>query len=156
MENSEKYVNGTAQAPDAALRDTRGVHVLPHSRGLQLLAAIGEWRTRTMPLAKDMGSTRDELLHAVLGVAGEAGELADAIKKHWAYEKPLDVTNIREEAGDLLFYLMLLLDECGISLESVFEQNTAKLARRYPSGYSNAAAQARADKQEDAESPAAN
>lgn len=134
----------------------RGLQVFPESQGLELLAALAVWRDKTMPLAKDMGSTRNELLHAVLGVAGEAGELADAIKKHWAYEKPLDINHVREEAGDLLFYLMLLLDECGVSLASVFEQNTAKLARRYPSGYSNAAAQARADKQEDAESPAAN
>lgn len=136
-------------------RGVRGHSVFPNAQGLELLASIGSWRDCTMPLAKNMGSREMELVHAALGVTGEAGELADAIKKHWAYGKPLDVENVREEAGDMLFYLFLLLDECGITLESVLRANTAKLAKRYPSGYSNAAAQLRADKLEDAESPAA-
>ena len=46
-----------------------------------------------------------DLLHAMLGVANEAGEILDAVKAHVIYNKPLDVSNIREELGDMEFYL---------------------------------------------------
>ena len=44
-------------------------------------------------------------LHAALGVSGEAGELADAVKKEYIYMKPRDRKNIVEELGDLRFYI---------------------------------------------------
>lgn len=42
-------------------------------------------------------------LHMAIGISGEAGELLDAIKKATIYRKPLDIANVREECGDLLF-----------------------------------------------------
>jgi NTP pyrophosphatase (non-canonical NTP hydrolase) len=85
-------------------------------------------------------------VHAALGVAGEAGEIVDAIKKHWTYNKPLDRDHLIEEIGDLLFYLQALCNLQGITLNDAAEANVDKLMKRYPSGYSDAAALARADK----------
>lgn len=124
-----------------------GLGVFPEGRGLELLAALATHTAHTMPLRKDMRDHQDDLMHCAAGTAGEAGELLDAIKKNWAYNKPLDIDNIREEAGDLLFYLLSLLDLLDIPLYQVIEANTAKLAKRYPAGYSDKAAQERADKQ---------
>lgn len=45
--------------------------------------------------------------HAKLGIITEVGEIADAYKKHLIYGKPLDVTNIMEEIGDLAWYVAL-------------------------------------------------
>lgn len=88
-----------------------------------------------------------EHMHAALGVAGEAGELADAIKKHVVYGKPLDRANIVEELGDLRFYMQQIMNMHGITEEEVLQGNATKLNKRYPSGgYSNEAAIARADK----------
>jgi NTP pyrophosphatase (non-canonical NTP hydrolase) len=85
-----------------------------------------------------------------VGVSGEAGELLDTIKKHCIYQKQIDLDNIKEEAGDILFYLTGLLNELDMSLEDCINANTAKLSRRYSSGsYSNEAAVARADKVEE-------
>jgi NTP pyrophosphatase (non-canonical NTP hydrolase) len=89
------------------------------------------------------------LAHAALGIAGEAGEIVDAVKKTWIYDKALDLENVKEEAGDLLFYLVAIGKLCGFSLEDAMRYNMAKLAKRYPSGYTNEAAIARADKQEE-------
>lgn len=90
------------------------------------------------------------LLHMAVGVSGEAGELLDTIKKHCIYQKQIDLDNIKEEAGDILFYLTGLLNELDMSLEDCINANTAKLSRRYSSGsYSNEAAIARADKVEE-------
>jgi NTP pyrophosphatase (non-canonical NTP hydrolase) len=87
------------------------------------------------------------LLHMAVGVSGEAGELLDAIKKHCVYQKQINMDNVIEEAGDILFYLTGLLNDLNISLEDCIKANMDKLSKRYPNGtYSNAAAIARADK----------
>ena len=88
-----------------------------------------------------------DLLHAALGLTSEVGELADPIKKAMFYGKPLDVENIKEEAGDLLWYLAgPLCRALGCTLEELAAANIAKLKARYPGTYSDHAAIARADK----------
>jgi len=88
-------------------------------------------------------------LHMAIGASGEAGELLDAIKKTCIYRKPLDIANVREECGDILFYVTGLLDSLNISMDEVIKENMEKLSLRYQSmAFSNHAAIARADKQE--------
>lgn len=96
--------------------------------------------------AKVMASPTEDLLHAAVGISGEAGELLDAVKKIWVYNKPADFANIKEELGDLCFYMMMICNQQGWSFDELMEENQAKLEKRYPTGYSDAAAQARADK----------
>ena len=96
------------------------------------------------------------ILHMAVGVSGEAGELLDAIKKHAVYQKQLDINNVIEEAGDILFYLTGLLNELGLTINDCMEANVAKLSKRYPQHqYSNAAAIARADKLDVVDEPVA-
>lgn len=86
-------------------------------------------------------------LHAALGVAGEAGELADCIKKEIIYGKPLDRANLVEELGDLRFYIQATMMLYGISEQEVLQQNANKLCVRYKQlRYSDDAAIGRADK----------
>lgn len=86
-------------------------------------------------------------LHAAVGIAGEAGEVLDAVKKTWIYGKELDRENLLEESGDLIFYITALLTENGFTLEEAMQANIAKLAKRYPQGYTDSAAIERADKE---------
>lgn len=98
-------------------------------------------------LMKDMGSKRANLVHAALGIGGEAGEVVDLVKKHWAYEKPLDTDKVVEEVGDVLFYVQALCNEIGVSPSFILQKNVEKLSRRFPTGsYSNQQAIDRADK----------
>ena len=91
------------------------------------------------------------LLHMAVGVSGEAGELLDAVKKSAIYSKPLDMVNVVEELGDLEFYLEGIRAALGITREQCLEANIDKLGKRYSSGsYSDAQAQARADKADEA------
>lgn len=86
-------------------------------------------------------------LHMAVGIAGEAGELLDAVKKAAIYRKPIDRANVIEELGDLEFYMEGLRQGLGITREEVLEHNIAKLSKRYSSGsYSDKHAQERADK----------
>jgi len=91
-------------------------------------------------------------IHMIMGVAGEVGELLDAIKKSVIYRKPLDMENVIEELGDIEFYLEGLRQGLLITRESTLVSNLNKLLTgenaRYASGeYSNEQAQDRADKQ---------
>ena len=88
------------------------------------------------------------LWHLATGVAGEAGELIDAIKKPAIYNKPIDLANVLGEMGDLEFYLEGMRQALKITREQVLHANYSKLKVRYHGLiYSDQAAQQRADKE---------
>lgn len=115
---------------------------------------LKQFADMTLALAKDGGQIKQELtpeqanlVHMAMGVTDEAGELMGAIKKHTMYQKPLDVENVKEELGDLLFYMFNIMQSIGLTFEDVLQHNVSKLSVRYSSGeYSNQQAQERADK----------
>ncbi len=86
-------------------------------------------------------------LHMCMGLAGEMGELIDAVKKSIFYRKPLDRKNVIEELGDIEFYLEGLRQGLCISREVTIVGNINKLGARYEGfKYSDDAAKDRADK----------
>ncbi len=85
----------------------------------------------------------ERIIHAILGIASEVGELTDALKKHLFYGKALDRTNLKEEAGDALWYLAILLAACGFTMDDAMRSNIAKLQRRYPDKFDAELAQNR-------------
>lgn len=91
-----------------------------------------------------------DAIHMTLGIAGEAGEIVDAVKKWCMYNKDLDRENVIEELGDIEFYMEGLRQVVGVSRNEVLLRNMAKLSTgknaRYRDGYSDAAAQERRDK----------
>lgn len=97
-------------------------------------------------IMKDMTPFKANLLHLAMLISGEAGEIVDAIKKHVIYNKPLDYANLDEECGDLLFGITALLTALGHTEEGCKKRNVEKLLKRYATGYSDRAAQERADK----------
>jgi len=86
------------------------------------------------------------ILHGVMGVATEAGELLGALKKSFAYNQTVDYENIIEEIGDIEFYLTMIRNAMQLGRGEVLEANMKKLTERYPEGYSDQAAKERADK----------
>ena len=98
-------------------------------------------------IAKEMSPSKAHILHMVVGISGEAGELLDAVKKWAIYNKPLDRENILEELGDIEFYLEGFRQAIGATRETILNNNIAKLSDRYSSGsYSDDQAISRADK----------
>jgi NTP pyrophosphatase (non-canonical NTP hydrolase) len=67
------------------------------------------------------------LQHAAFGFCTESGEFMDALKKHVFYGDELDLTNLAEELGDLLWYVALACNALGINLEDVMTKNLKKL-----------------------------
>lgn len=80
------------------------------------------------------------LLHGSFGIGSESGEVLDAIKRFVFYGKPVDRINLIEEAGDLLWYINLILDAVGSDLNEAKERNIAKLKARYGDKFTEAQA----------------
>ncbi len=71
-----------------------------------------------------------------LGIAGEAGEIADTIKKVVGHGHSKS-GKIAEELGDLLWYTAMVSWCYGISLSEIATRNIDKLLERYPDGFSS-------------------
>jgi NTP pyrophosphatase (non-canonical NTP hydrolase) len=76
------------------------------------------------------------LLHAAMGMDTESGEFMDAIKKHLFYGKTVDEVNLKEELGDMLWYIGLACHSLGVTIEELMDQNTKKLTARYGESFS--------------------
>ena len=70
-----------------------------------------------------------------LGIAGEAGEYCELIKKSEFHGKMLDKEDAKKELGDVLYYVAMAATNLNIDLESVAEENVRKLRARYPDGF---------------------
>ena len=99
------------------------------------IQTYGEYQLRLIP---DLGTYKQNLVHMALGVGGEAGEVVDLCKKHFAYDKPLDVAHLVEELGDLIFYVNGILALIDTSWDEVLTANIKKLEARYPNAKFNA------------------
>lgn len=101
---------------------------------------------KQFPHGMRLTQEQSDLLHAILGLSGEAGELVDGFKKHLIYGKMLDENNLIEEAGDILWYMALLFRAINVDFAEVMQKNIDKLMIRYPDKYTDQHAVARLDK----------
>ncbi len=73
-------------------------------------------------------------LEKVLGIAGEAGEVTDKVKKiirdKGGYASEEDRMEIAKELGDVLWYVANVARYMGVSLSDIAEGNIEKLASR--------------------------
>jgi len=74
-----------------------------------------------------------ELMYLTLGLVGEAGEVAEKIKKAYR-DKEFDPEQIAYECGDVYWYLGQLLERLGYTPGLVLAMNYNKLASRKKRG----------------------
>jgi NTP pyrophosphatase (non-canonical NTP hydrolase) len=76
----------------------------------------------------------NEMYHRVLGLVGESGEIAEKFKKlvrdHDGDLSALDTDDMKQELGDVLWYVATLADYLDLSLEDIAQTNIAKLKDR--------------------------
>lgn len=83
--------------------------------------------------AKRCETFNDHLQNAVLGLAGESGEVADVVKKMLYHSKGKDYHDkIKHELGDVIFYWLKTVELMGLTVEEVLEANRDKLESRHP------------------------
>ncbi len=75
-----------------------------------------------------------EIMTWGLGVAGEAGDLASCIKKTFSH-KNSQVSGIKENLGDTLWYMAMICNFFGWDFDEVLKENIDKLQKRYPGGF---------------------
>jgi NTP pyrophosphatase (non-canonical NTP hydrolase) len=78
------------------------------------------------------GSRDLDVLHCLVGMQTELGELADPFKKEIFYGKELDKTNVAEELADMFWYAVNLARIEQIDLVKALQNNIAKLKVRFP------------------------
>lgn len=77
------------------------------------------------------------ILHGALGIASEGGELLAECQRWIWYKKELNKNNIKEELGDVCWYVAEVCNALGWSMEEVMAANNAKLQQRYPDKYTD-------------------
>lgn len=92
-------------------------------------------RSRKTAFYPDAGGN---YIYPTLGLVGEAGEVAEKIKKvlrddggEVSSEKRVE---IEKELGDVLWYLAQVASELGLSLEDIAQKNLEKLSSRKERG----------------------
>lgn len=78
-----------------------------------------------------------EMLHAILGLISEGGELLEMFMNRVGNGNAVDRVNAVEEAGDTQWFLQLLLKSLHSTQEEAMQMNILKLKKRFPDGYSD-------------------
>lgn len=92
-----------------------------------------DYQRAAMRTARDPEAP-DEFMHLVLGLVGEAGEIAEKVKK-LVRDKNSDVAQLDRddmaaELGDVLWYAAVLANFLDLSLNDIAQRNVDKLADR--------------------------
>lgn len=86
-------------------------------------------------LNKDL-TKKDMLSNGVMGLCGESGEVIDVVKKHLYQGHELDKNKIKNELGDVMWYVAEICSALDLSLDDVLEGNILKLKKRFKNGFS--------------------
>lgn len=97
--------------------------------------------------SKDMGEepikeVNPRLFHAIIGIATESTELCEALYDIMTRRKEVDLINLREEIGDISWYIAVFFDTlkelgCEEKWEETLVKNIAKLKKRYPEKFTS-------------------
>lgn len=97
---------------------------------------VNEYQTAALTTAVYPEDKR--IIYPALGMCGEAGEVADKVKKvirdnaqDFTTEKKLEIA---KEIGDVLWYCAVLSHDLGFTLEEVAQMNIDKLQSRKERG----------------------
>ena len=94
-----------------------------------------EYQKLAMTTLNPTLSKQETLINGVMGLCGESGEVIDLVKKHLHQGHPLDKEKLIKELGDIAWYLAEVAYVLDTDLDTVLEQNIAKIKARYPDGF---------------------
>ena len=96
---------------------------------------LNTYQDAALRTAKKDISEKEQLIEALMGLNGEAGESIDIFKKYLFQGHGLDKEHLAKELGDVLWYLAVSAKAIGYSLDDIARMNIEKLAARYPIGF---------------------
>lgn len=97
-----------------------------------------EYEKAALSTVLSTGDPFKDLLHWVLGLNGEAGEVAEKLKKIIRDKNSViteeDKQEMAKEIGDVLWYLAVFAHDLGVPLDQIAATNLAKLKSRKDRG----------------------
>lgn len=97
-----------------------------------------EYQKQALSTVLSTGDDFKDLLHWVLGITGEAGEVAEKVKKIIRDKNSIvtedDKKELAKELGDVLWYLAVFANDLGVSMDEIAQTNLDKLASRKERG----------------------
>ena len=100
---------------------------------------IKEYQNLCKKSAKKFDGKEKEIFTLGLGIAGESGDVAGCIKKTFSHGDD-QKSGIRENLGDVMWYVAMICDFFDWDLEDIMQENIEKLRKRHPEGFSEEAA----------------
>ncbi len=79
--------------------------------------SLAQYQKLALSTRAPTNSLLEDAIHAGYGMITETAEIMDNYKKHIYYKKPLDMVNLVEELGDLLWYVALGAYSLGLTLQ---------------------------------------
>lgn len=97
-----------------------------------------DYQKQALTTAKLSGDELKDVMHWVLGITGESGEIAEKVKKiirdkNGEFSEQ-DKSELAKEIGDVLWYLATLAHQLGVSFDDIAAANLAKLKSRQKRG----------------------
>lgn len=83
------------------------------------------------------------LVHGVIGLATESGELLEQLYNSIVSKKQTDEVNLIEEMGDCFWYIALISGAIDCQFDVIQRKNIAKLQHRYPEKFKESDAKTR-------------
>lgn len=108
-----------------------------------------EKAARTLIDAPGFDITDNEMMLVwnAIGLAGEAGEVCELVKKGVFHQHGIDRAKMVKELGDVLWYVAALCTKLDMDMGVIMSANIRKLEERYPKGYTSADSKRRVDVQ---------
>lgn len=96
---------------------------------------INEYQKSAMRTLNSELNKKEVLINSVMGLCGESGEAIDIVKRWLAQGHELDKEHLKNELGDIAWYLAEAATALDCSLDEILQANIEKLKKRYPEGF---------------------
>lgn len=96
---------------------------------------MSEYQEMAMRTSNKGLTSAQHFMNGVLGLAGEAGECCDVVKKHYYQDGREVKEKLLDELGDVMWYIAETSKALGYTLDEIAEHNINKLKKRYPEGF---------------------
>ncbi|WP_347562778.1 nucleoside triphosphate pyrophosphohydrolase family protein [Clostridium sp. HBUAS56017] len=98
---------------------------------------IKEYQEKSVRTMDNNLKHNDKVVNMIFGLNGETGEVTDILKKWLFHGHILNMDHLKEELGDVMFYIVNLATLYNIDMSEVLQMNVDKLLKRYPNGFSS-------------------
>lgn len=100
---------------------------------------LTEYQSEAIKTAKKWDDRNSALAYQAMGLAGEAGEAVDIIKKHFRGDKPLNeetTEKLKKELCDVMWYIANICETVGFQMADLPQINIDKLRARHGETFS--------------------